>query len=408
VSTPTAEQSLAEIDPRQARINARFAYGGAIVAMTGIQLIAPSIPLMGDALDLTDAELALITSVYLLPAALAAIPAGVLADRIGRRRVFGWAMVLLGLSGAVLQLVMNSFPAFLAVRAFQGTMFAGLMPLTMTILGDAFTGSELIRAHGRRTVSMHIGDGSLPIIGGLAVGLGWRVPWLGQLLAIPFGIAVLRTLVDPPMLRARTKRGMAIRAFVDVFRSPAIAALQYAGFLRMFLKFGVVTFLPVLLVDTRGFSPAFAGAAVGFAALSGILPAMTAGRIALHGRPATFVAIGTLAEGLALALMATSTSSGFVLLAGLVFGLADGLSAVFVNAFVSAATDADQRASFIATTGAIRNFAKFMAPATLGALTLITPLATSFFTIAIITSLSAILAIPLRELEPRLASERNA
>ena len=395
-----------EVGQRQSHLNARFAYVGAVVSMTGIQLIAPSIPLMGDALDLSEAQLALVTSVYLFPAAIAAIPAGLLADRIGRRRVFGWGMILLGAGGVALQFATDSFGAFLAIRAFQGTMFAGLMPLTMTILGDAFSGAALIEAQGRRTVTMHIGDGSLPIIGGLLVAFGWRAPWLGQILAVPFGIAVLATMTDPQPLTARTRRPMGLRALARVFRSPAVAALQYAGFLRMFLKFGVVTFLPILLVDVRDFTPAFAGVIVGFAALSGILPALTAGPIARRGRPTTFVAIGTLSEGLALLGMATFTTAPLILACGLVFGLSDGLSAVFVNSFVSAATGPEQRASFIATTGAIRNFAKFMAPATLGALTLVAPLTVSFTVIAVVTAASAALALPLRGLEARLADEQ--
>ena len=82
--------SETSLTPRQASINASFAYAGCIVAQTGVQLVAPSLPAMRDALGLTDSRLALVMTIYLLPAALGALPAGLLADRIGRRRVFGW------------------------------------------------------------------------------------------------------------------------------------------------------------------------------------------------------------------------------------------------------------------------------------------------------------------------------
>lgn len=395
----------AKFSPRQIIVNSRFAYLGATVAQSGIQLIAPSLPGMRDALGLDDAQLALVTSLYLLPAALFALPAGVLADRIGRRKVYGWAMILLGVSGIALQFATHSFPLFLAIRFIQGTAFAGLMPLTMTILGDAHSGANLIKAQGRRTVVMHAGDGTLPIIGGLLVGLGWHIPWLGQLLGIPFGIAVLLYMRDPTTLTGAIRRRIRLSDLVTLFRSKAILALQYSGFLRMFLKFSIITFLPLLLIDEREFSPALAGLIIGAASLTGTIPAMFAGRLAPLARPTSFVFLGTLVQGIAMLAMVLSGSVPVIIGASVIYGTADGLAGVFVNSFVSAATDDEQRASFVAATGAIRNAAKFMAPAVLGALTLVITVSTSFLIMAIITLFSAVIAIPLRDLDQRLSDQ---
>lgn len=389
-------------------VNAAFAYTGAIVAQTGVQMIAPSLPSMRDALGLSDAQLALVTSVYLLPGALAAIPAGILADRIGRRRVFGGAMIAFGLLGAALQFATSSFSLFLVIRFLQGIAFAGLLPLTMTILGDAFSGSELVRAQGRRSVAMAIGDGSLPVIGGILVAAGWFVPWASQALAIPFGILVLTKLTDPPRVGASSTRRIDLGAFGRLFRSAPVVALEYAGFLRMFLKFSILTFLPILMVDGRGFSAAFAGLVVGAAAITGTVIAATAGRIARLGRPTTWVAIGIVLQSAALAAMVLVPWSAVIFSASLVYGAADGLSGVFVNSFVTAATDAEHRAGFVAATGAIRNFAKFMAPATFGALTLMLSVPSAFGLLAGITLVSTALVVPLRGMEGRLTDEAPA
>lgn len=395
-----------EMTARQAKVNARFVYLGAIVAQSGVQLIAPSLPIMRDALGLSDAQLALVTSMYLLPAALGAIPAGVLADRIGRRRVFGWSMVALGVLGIALQLATQSFPLFLTIRFVQGLAFAGMMPLTMTILGDAFTGAALIVAQGRRTIALHLGDGVLPIIGGLLVTIGWRAPWLGQLLAIPFGVAVLARLGDPRSLIATARSRIGVRSSMILFRTAAILALQFLGFLRMFLKFGIVTFIPLLLIDERGLSPAFAGLVIGVVGLTATIPAFAVGWIARRGQPTTFVAIGLAVAGLALVVLATAQGAAVILVASFIYGVADGLSGVYLNSFVSAATDAEHRGSFIAATGAVRNFAKFMAPATLGALTLLVPLSSSFVVMALITVASAFMVLPMRTLNLRLAVQQ--
>lgn len=395
----TPEEGISAGDARR---NAWFAYLGAAVPLSGMQMIAPSLPAMRDALGLSEAQVGLVASVYLLPAALLAIPAGILADRIGRRRVFGGAMVGFGVCGVILQFASASFPLFLLVRFVQGSFFAGLLPLTMTILGDAYSGAALIGAQGRRTVAMSLGDGLLPVIGGLLVGFGWFVPWFGQIAGIPLGLIILSKLVDPPALRSSDRTKLGPREFVGMFTSLPVLALQFAGFLRMFLKFCILAFMPLLLVDERGFSPAFAGLVIGAAPLTGTVVALLSGRIARRGRPAGWVGLGVLLTGVAITVMATSPFAPVILGVALVYGAADGLMGVFTNSFVTAVTTADRRAGFVAATGAVRNFAKFMAPAAFGALALAVPITTAFTVAGVATLASASVALPLRRLEKRL------
>ena len=399
--------SETSLTPRQASINASFAYAGCIVAQTGVQLIAPSLPAMRDALGLTDSRLALVMTIYLLPAALGALPAGLLADRIGRRRVFGWSMVLFGLAGILLQFSTGSFGLFLAIRFAQGLAFAGLLPLTMTILGDAFRGSELIRGQGRRSIAMLTGDGILPILGGVLAASTWQAPWLGQLLAVPFGFMVLAKMTDPPSLGTTIRRTGILAGFGRVFRMQGVVALQYAGFLRMFTKFSILAFLPMLLVDVRGTSPAFAGLVVGASALIGIIPSHFAGRIAGWGKPTTFIAIGLASEAVALAVWAQAPWPGTIFMAALTFGVADGLSGIFVNSLVAATPETEHRASFVAATGAVRNLAKFLGPAFVGILLLTTPLPDAFTIMATAMLLSTFLVLPLRVLDSRLEDQRD-
>ena len=46
-----------QLSDRDVRRNALFSYGSAIVALTGVQLIAPSLPAMRDTLGLSEAQL---------------------------------------------------------------------------------------------------------------------------------------------------------------------------------------------------------------------------------------------------------------------------------------------------------------------------------------------------------------
>lgn len=388
---------------RAASRNAWYAYVGAAVALTGVVLVAPSLPVMRDALGLTEVQLSLVMSVYLLPAAVAAIPAGVLADRVGRRRVFGWGLIGFGSAGALMPFVGGSFEVFLGIRFVQGVMFAGLLPLTMTILGDAYRGADLVRVQGRRSVAMGVAGAALPALGGLAVAGGWFVPWFGQAGGIVLGIIVLVGLVDPPEVGASTSNRLHLSSLVRVFRSRAIVVLEYAGFLRLFYKFAVITFLPILLVDLRGQSPAFAGLVIGLASIATTGVALSSGRLATLGRPTVWVAIGVTTMGVALVGLAVFPWAPAIAGAALLYGASDGMMGVFVNSMVTAATDAEHRASFVAATGALRNLAKFLAPAVFGVLILVMPLVTAFLILAAITAFSGILAPMMKPIEERMA-----
>lgn len=390
-----------DLTAAQVRANSWLAWIGAAVALTGAQLIAPSLPVMGEALNLSEPQLSLVMSVYLLPAALATIPLGMLADRLGRRIVYGGSLLLFGICGLVLAAV-GSFGLFLGVRLVQGIAFAGLLPITMTILGDTFAGVELIGAQGRRSVAMSLGDGLLPVLGGLLVVGGWHVPWLGQGIAVPLGIIVLLKLVDVQSLHSSEKGRPRFSDFMALFRSKAILALQYAGFLRMFLKFAILTFLPVYLVDVRQESAAFAGLVVGVAALAGTVIAALSGRIARRGKPTVLILAGVTAMGLALGGMIGLPSSGLILASAVVYGAGDGLMGVFINSFTTAATGPEQRAGFVAATGAVRNLAKFTAPAAFGALTLALPVAPAFYLLSGLAIASVLLIGLVKPLEARL------
>lgn len=390
------------------RLNAWLAWVGAAVALTGVQLIAPALPVMKETLGLTDAQLALVMSVYLLPAALATIPIGILADRYGRRLIYGSALLVFGATGLALAFL-DTFSTFLVVRFVQGLAFAGLLPLTMTILGDVYTGPELVGAQGGRSVAMSLGDGILPVLGGLLVAGGWFVPWLGQAVAIPLGLVVLAKLVDTPAVQtAKAGARTSLRALGGLFRSLPIISLQYGGILRMFLKFCILTFLPVFLVDVRDLSPAFAGLAVGIAAVSGTAIAALAGRLARIGRPSAWVMAGIVGMGASLVGIVTFESSLAIIAISVTYGAADGMMGVFTNSLVTAATNAEQRASFVSATGALRNFAKFAAPAVFAMVSSQLGIATSFVVIGTLTIASAGFALAMRPLEQGLLTGSSA
>lgn len=358
--------------------NGILAYLGAAIAQTGIQLIGPALPAMRDALALTDAEVGLVMSAYLLPAAPAAVISGLIADRVGRRLTFGWSMIGFGLCGLLVPFLGGSIPLLLSVRFVQGVFFGGLLPLTITIIGDVFSGSDLVGAHGRRSLSMRISDGAWPVIGGFAAGLAWWLPWLGQMSAIVLGVWALVKLVEPVHRPVRQKLSAKGRLLASLFIKPSIVAFEVIGFVRLFVKFAGLTYLPVFLVDERGLSVSQVGLLLGVGALAGTATAAATKRLATLGGPTVWTAVGCVGMGASLIALILVPSHVVIVVASVTYGITDTLLTVFVNAYVSIASETDIRATFVAATGALRNLAKFLGPLTVAVLTLSVSIGTAF------------------------------
>lgn len=389
-------------------MNARIAYLAGPLAFTGMQMIAPTLPLMAADLGLTNSELALVTSVYLLPAAVFALPSGLLADRWGRRKVLGWSMILFGACGGLYVFIADSFIVFLAVRLVQGLAFAAVLPLTITVLGDMYRGAALVRAQGYRTVSLGIGEAVLPVIGGLLAAIRWDVAWSLQALALPFGVFALLTMEDPVQTGTRKKILAHGRDLTRLMKDPPIISLEWVGVQRMFVKFALLAFLPVYLVDTRGYSPEFAGLVIGVAAATGVVIALLAARLTRRGTITAWVGGGMAAVALSVIGYVIAPAAWMILAISVVNGAADGITGVLSNSLVAVAARGEERATFVAATGALRNFAKFLAPTTFGALVLVLPLGASFVALGTTGAAASVMARMLKPLEHRLADGAQA
>lgn len=381
-----------------------LAHLGGMAVITGVQLISPALPALAERFSLSDSEVSLVISVYLVPAALASVPAGLLADRFGRRWVFGGGLTLFGLASLLLPLLAEgSFGALLVIRFFQGLGFAPAFPLTITILGDLYRGPQLVSAQGRRSVLMSIADGGYPIVGGVLVGLSWLAPWYLQSLALPVGLIVLATFRDWVPLRRRGALG-GLLWLVRSTRLKGTLALHYVAFIRFFVKFALLSYLPLLLVVSREMSAAQAGLVLGTAALCGTLGAAMSGFLARVGPASRWVGLGMVVQGGALVVLAYVGDIWILMSVAVAYGLGDGVLGTFINAYLAAATDPEHRASLVAANGAIKNVGKLLAPILLGMLVLVIPLSAGFALVAAVLVISAPSARPLRVYDSRISS----
>ncbi len=129
-----------------------------------------------------------IPTAYLLASAVCLVPFGRLADLYGRKRVFGFGIVVFTLSSLLCALASSALQLIL-FRIFQGIGSAMIFATGLAILTSVFPPHERGKVLGISVAAVYTGLSLGPVLGGLLTQhFTWRSVFLASL---PFGIIIL-------------------------------------------------------------------------------------------------------------------------------------------------------------------------------------------------------------------------
>ncbi|TPG43283.1 MFS transporter [Sphingomonas koreensis] len=273
-----------------------------------------ALPAIGRSYGPSAASLQWTINAYLLPLSALLLLGGAVGDQFGRRRMLVGGIILFALASAACALA-SSLVVLLAARAVQGVGAAMLMPSSLAILGNAFSGEARGRAIGTWAAAGAIAGAVGPPLGGWLVGaVGWRaiflinlpvaaaaigialaaipensdgdraLDWLGAALAtlalgaltwaltlwsgaermtgaawIGMAIGVIALAL---FIRVEHRRGAAAMMPLALFASPRLAGLSGVTFLLYGALGGLLVLLPYLLIVAGHYSPFTAGLAL--------------------------------------------------------------------------------------------------------------------------------------------------
>src|SRR5229473_8656863 len=177
---------------------------GAFMAALDVVVVATALPTLRAHLGASLSDLEWTINAYNLVFACLMLTGAALGDRFGRRRMFVTGLLVF-VAGSVLAALSASAGLLIAARVLQGAGGAVLVPLTLTLISDAFPAEKRGTAIGIWGGITGLGVAAGPVVGGAIVqGISWQwIFWLN----VPIGLV----LAPLAFLRLRESHGPAGR-----------------------------------------------------------------------------------------------------------------------------------------------------------------------------------------------------
>ncbi len=188
---------------------------GCAMTVLDTNVVAVVLPTIARDFGATFAEVEWVISSYVLCFASLLLPAGAIADRYGRRRIFLSGIIAFALSSWLCGAATTATYLYVA-RAFQGVSAAFMLAPALAIIGHTFhTDNERNRAWSIWGGIMGLTMVLSPIIGGvIAYALGWRWAFYVNVpICLALGLAVLALVSESRDENARRLDPLGIISF---------------------------------------------------------------------------------------------------------------------------------------------------------------------------------------------------
>ena len=201
----------------------------ASVLVVGLDLtvLNLALPTIATSLHASTSDLQWISDAYSLVLAAAMLPAGLLGDRLGRKKVLLVALVLFGVSSAACAYA-TSTGELIAARAALGIGAAAIFPMSLSVIPVLFAPEERQRAIALMASATIISFPIGPIVGGYLLDHFW---W-GSVFLINVPVVALAVIAVAFLLpESRSEQRPSVDYLGVILSSAGLAGLTY-GFIK--------------------------------------------------------------------------------------------------------------------------------------------------------------------------------
>jgi predicted MFS family arabinose efflux permease len=294
---------------------------------------APLIIKISEDLSLTINAAAMSVTAYMLTSGVFTLIFGPLSDRYGKVKIINIAAMGTAIFSMLGALAFN-FTSLLFFRAMNGAFGAGILPVTLALVGQSFDNENRHKALGKVMGLMFLGGATATAIGGLLSYIGsWRLVYLaygvGELI---LALIMLKTLVrDKPVIEKLNF----IKAYKGPFTNYRFMILASMVFFVGFSVFGSFTYTGKLIQELTGYNILVVGLILSLFGVGAVLGGRIAPKLKKTLKSWFLVSAGVIGG---LSLFSLSASRNIWVLAPALFGF--GIAFIFLQStLISAAQD---------------------------------------------------------------------
>lgn len=262
----------------------------AMLASSGLGLITPLLPVYQARMGLSGLWIGSLFAAFPLAQALTMPLGGKLSDRLGRRPLVNFGIITYALSFLLYLLDQNAW-TFLMARVVNGLCSGLALTVAMAYIGDTAQAGREGRLMGNFNVSVFLGLGLGPFIGGVLGNAGdLALPYLVSC-GITLILALLCLTVLPPLpdiVRQTNSNGQE-----DPMKLPLAKGLLIFRFVNAVGRAVLVSFLPLLALAFWGMGPAQIGIVVAVIIIAMSLLQIIGGIMADKGNRVLYLFLGS-------------------------------------------------------------------------------------------------------------------
>ncbi|BDC36344.1 MAG: MFS transporter [Candidatus Methanoliparum thermophilum] len=362
-----------------------------LTAVLSVTSISPAFPMIADVFNISDTQIGLLITVFTLPGIILAPIIGILADRLGRKKVLVPSLILFGIAGTSC-IFARSFKMLLSLRLIQGIGGAAINSLNNTIIGDLYRDKECTIAMGYNATVLNIGTTAFPLIGGALCALGWYYPFFLPLVAIPIAILVVFALdsYDPDNNQDFKKY---LKNSMQVLKNKNIIILIIISCLLFTIFYGVyMAYFPIYIDKSFNPTPLQIGIILAGMSFTTAAVASQLGRLSSKFSVKTLLIMGFAFFGIALLIIPIIPTIWLLFLPIIIYGIGQGISNPMIQSSLARLSDQEYRGIIMSLSGMSIRLGQTLGPVLFGLIVAISGIDYVFYA-GVMSSLIVVLVI---------------